>query len=79
MISYCDNNYGADADGNRGIKVWEFELEYSDEEEVKSQINKYLLENDYDEDDLPETCKIYIYSPDVDEDIEFEVSLCDYL
>ncbi len=27
-----DNNYGADADGNRGMKVTEYELEHTKEE-----------------------------------------------
>ena len=42
MIRQVDNNYGADADGNRGTTATFYELDDSDKPEVISQIIEYI-------------------------------------
>ena len=62
-------NYGADADGNRGVMQWVYELEPGDDEEIIAQI----LDTYPDADDRP-------YSMVVDIDgVEFEIDVGDYL
>ncbi|MCI4436936.1 MAG: hypothetical protein JHC33_09040, partial [Ignisphaera sp.] len=60
MIEYFERNYGADADGNRGISFWTFELEPSDEPYIKEQVME-LLEG-YDEEDYPKTVTVSLFS-----------------
>lgn len=77
MKCYIEKNYGADADGNRGIYMEFYELEPSDYEEVKEKVIEEL--NGYDEDDYPETVTITMICPHTEEDIDFEVDVKDYL
>ena len=66
-----EENYGADADGNRGITVYNAELEPSDKDWIMEQI----LEN-YDED--IEFYTVFGYDPISDVEIEFEVNINDW-
>lgn len=68
MRAYKEN-YGADADGNRGVMQWVYELESSDDEEIISQI----LDTYPDADDRPYSMVVTI------DDVEFEIDVCDYL
>jgi len=69
MKTGIDRNYGADADGNRGITVTEYELELSDEPEIIAQI----LDSYPDAGDRPSSTIVTI------EGIEFEIDIGDYL
>ena len=64
--------YGQDIDGNRGQLQYCGELEPSDRDEVRAQL-EFMYEpgrNDY---------TIYLYSEQHDIEIEFEVDINDYL
>lgn len=69
MLIYREE-YGQDADGNRGIMQTFAELEPSDAEEIREQIKAQ-----YDPDTTEYT--IYIYD-EYDGEHEFEVDLNDY-
>jgi len=62
-------NYGADADGNRGILTTFAELEPEDDEVVIEELYESFIE---DRGDLPKTMNVYI------DDFEFEVDTEDY-
>ena len=68
MLEYKEL-YGADADGNRGVWVTEYELERSDEPDIIEQI----LDMYPDSDDRPSSMTVII------EGIEFEVDVADFL
>lgn len=80
-----DNNYGADADGNRGIKVYEYEIETSDTEDIVCQlidaINDGSISTDANGniDESETTYTITLIYPYTEEDIEFDVNIKDYL
>ena len=63
-----EENYGADADGNRGITVYHAELEPSDKDWIMDQI----MEN-FEED--IELYTVFGYDPVSDTEIEFEVNI----
>lgn len=65
-----EENYRADADGNRGITVYHAELEPSDKDWIMAQI----LEN-YDAD--IELYTVFGYDPISDVEIEFKVNIND--
>ena len=65
-----EENYRADADGNRGITVYHAELEPSDKDWIMAQI----LEN-YDAD--IELYTVFGYDPISDVEIEFKVIIND--
>lgn len=44
MKIHKDNNYGADADGNRGYTVYEAELEPSDYDDVVDALYEHFLD-----------------------------------
>jgi len=62
-------NYGADADGNRGILTTFAELEPEDDDLVVDEIYESFVE---DRGDLPKTMDVYI------DDFEFEIDTEDY-
>jgi len=62
-------NYGADADGNRGILTTFAELESEDDDLVVEELYETFVE---DRGDLPKTMNVYI------DDFEFEVDTADY-
>ena len=76
MTEYYERNYGADADGNRGISFWDYELEPKDHAEVHLKVLEQLI--GYDECDFPEQVTITMTASNGD-DIEFAVDVKDYL
>jgi hypothetical protein len=71
MNHYRERNYGADADGNRGIDMSFFELTQSDEPEVKELILEQL-QGVYFE-DIPEEVTITMIHPYTEYDVDFDV------
>lgn len=77
MLRYIEN-YGEDADGNRGTAQIHYELEQSDEEEIKAQVEEYLSSLDEDED--PDTeLDIVLIDPISEEDVYFTINIKDYV
>ena len=76
MIRQVDNNYGADADGNRGIPAIFYELDDSDEPEIISQIIEYI-ESTGELPDNPFTVRLI--DPVSEDDVDFEINPADYL
>lgn len=72
-----DNNYGADADGNRGIKVYEYEIEPSDRDDIAEQLVEALDEGIIDESDSVFT--VSLRCPYTEEMIGIEVNIREYL
>lgn len=80
MTRYVERNYGADADGNRGRDLIEYELEASDAGDVKEQIVEQLKDL-YDSDmldEIPETVDITLIDYVTDYDVTFTVYVKDY-
>ena len=77
MRSYCEN-YGEDIDGNRGQKMWFYELDDNDEEEIKAQVQEYLstLEEDEDPDS---TLDIVLICPITKKDVYYTIRVADYV
>lgn len=69
MQTWIEHNYGADADGNRGIDLEMAELEPSDDPLVRAELIKHLGE---DTSEWPE-----VYTVTIDE-YEFEIDTGDY-
>lgn len=82
MISTYEHNYGADADGNRGISFWEYELEESDEPEILEQLvemqDEYYNEKTQ-EVDWPKTLSITLVSDHTGEVVDFDINPRDYI
>ena len=76
MIRQVDNNYGADADGNRGVPAIFYELDDSDEPEIISQIIEYI-ESTGELPDNPFTVRLI--DPISEDDVDFEINPADYL
>ena len=76
MIRQVDNNYGADADGNRGIPAIFYELDDSDEPEIISQIIEYIESTG----ELPDKVfTVRLIDPVSEDDVDFEINPADYL
>ena len=76
MTRQVDNNYGADADGNRGTSAIFYELDDSDEPEIVSQIIEYI-ESTGELPDNPFTVRLI--DPVSEDDVYFEINPADYL
>ncbi len=78
MRRIVDHYYGADADGNRGITVVDYEFEAEDELSIKEQVLEYLDEcgEDIDPED---TLEIVLFDPVTDEEVYFTVRVKDYV
>ena len=76
MTRQVDNNYGADADGNRGISAIFYELDDSDTPEIISQIIEYI-ESTGELPDNPFTVRLI--DPISEDDVDFEINPADYL
>ena len=76
MIRQVDNNYGADADGNRGTTAIFYELDDSDTPEIISQIIEYI-ESTGELPDNPFTVRLI--DPVSEDDVDFEINPADYL
>ena len=66
-----EENYGADADGNRGITIYHAEFEPSDKDWIMEQIQE-----NYDAD--TELYTVFGYDQISDVEIEFEVNINDW-
>ena len=76
MIRQVDNNYGADADGNRGISAIFYELDNSDAPEIISQIIEYIESTG----ELPDNhFTVRLIDPVSEDDVDFEINPTDYL
>ena len=76
MIRQVDNNYGADADGNRGIPAIFYELDDSDTPEIISQIIEYIESTG----ELPDdNFTVRLIDPVSEDDVDFEINPADYL
>lgn len=78
MRRIVDKAYGADADGNRGITVVDYEIDSDDETEIREQILEYLEEcgEAYDPD---EELEIVLFDPVTDEEVYFTIKIKDYI
>jgi len=71
-------NYGEDIDGNRGEMRVFYEIEQSDEETIKEQVQEYLSSLNEDED--PDTeLDIVLIDLVSEEDIYFTIRIKDYI
>lgn len=77
MKTYIEKNYGADADGNRGTTMVEFEVEKSDHDDIVEQLNEMFEGWDYD--DIPDEANVILYSRELSEDVAIMVDVRDYL
>ena len=78
MRRIVDTAYGADADGNRGITVVDYEIEAEDELAIKDQVREYL--DEYGEDnDSDDTLEVVLFDPVTDEEVYFTVRVKDYV
>lgn len=78
MRRIVDTAYGADADGNRGITVVDYEIEAEDELSIKEQVLWYLDEcgEDIDPD---EELEIVLFDPITNEEVYFTIRVKDYV
>ena len=76
MRSYYEN-YGEDIDGNRGQKMWFYEIDDDDEEEIKAQVQEYLSTLE-EEEDPDSTLDIVLICPITEEDVYFTIKIKDY-
>ena len=78
MRRIVDTAYGADADGNRGVTQISYEIEASDEPEIKEQVREYLDECSEDI-DPDEELEIVLFDPITDEEVYFTIRVKDYV
>ena len=78
MRRIVDTAYGADADGNRGITVVDYEIEVEDEPEIREQVQQYLDECSEDN-DPDDTLEVVLFDPVTDEEVYFTVRVKEYL
>jgi len=74
MNRIIEKNYGADADGNRGIRMEFYELEKSDEPEIVRQIKEAIEDGNYDD-----TIVVQIECQETGEMIDFDIDVKDYV
>ena len=76
MTRQVDNNYGSDADGNRGTPAIFYELNDFDEPEIISQIIEYIESTG----ELPNNpFTVRLIDPISEDDVDFEINPFDYL
>ena len=78
MRRIVDTAYGADADGNKGITVVDYEIEVEDEPEIREQVREYLDECSEDN-DPDDTLEVVLFDPVTDEEVYFTVRVKDYV
>ena len=78
MLRIVDTAYGADADGNRGVTVVDYEIEVEDEPEIREQVQQYLDECSEDN-DPDDTLEVVLFDPVTDEEVYFTVRVKDYV
>ena len=74
MIRIIELNYGADADGNRGICMEFYELESSDVHEIERQIGE-AIEDGNDSD----TIVVQIECQETGDMIDFDIDVKDFV
>lgn len=72
MIIIKHENYGADADGNRGVTMYESELEASDADWIIPQIEQQYEEN-------KRLYAVYGWSEEHNIEVEFIVNIKEYI
>jgi len=76
MVRYVES-YGQDIDGNRGQSQVFYEIEQSDEDDIKAQVEEYLACLDEDED--PDTeLDIVLIDQVSEEEVYFTINIKDY-
>ena len=76
MTRQVDNNYGADADGNRGTPVSFYELAPSDSLEIVSQIIEFIESSG----ELPQTeFTVHLIDPVTEDDVSMDINPFDYM
>lgn len=78
MRRIVDTAYGADADGNRGVTVVDYEIEAEDEPEIREQVREYLDECGREDED-PDELEVVLFDPVTDEEVYFTVRVKDYV
>ena len=78
MRRIVDTAYGADADGNRGITVVDYEIEAEDEPEIREQVREYLDECS-EGNDPDDTLEVVLFDPVTDEEVYFTIRIKDYI
>jgi len=75
MNRIVEPNYGADADGNRGIEQVFFEIDDDDTPEIQSQIIEYIESTE----EIPEfPFTVYLIDPVSESDVELEIDPLEY-
>ena len=76
MYRTVDTDYGADADGNRGIVATFYELSEEDSPEIISQITEYIQSTG----ELPANpFTVQLIDPVDEHDVTFEINPIEYL
>lgn len=80
MRRIVDKNYGADADGNRGITRISYEIEAADEQEIRDQVQECIssFEDYFLVEDPEDTIEVVLIDPVTDEDVYLTVRVKDY-
>lgn len=76
MKRYIEN-YGEDIDGNRGVPRVCYEIEPSDYDTIKPQVDEYLSSLNEDE-DPDSTLVVNLIDPITEEDVYFTINIKDY-
>ena len=81
MRRIVDTAYGADADGNRGVTRISYEIESSDEQEIRDQVQEYIssFEDYFLVEDPDDTVDVILIDPVTDEEVYFTVRVKDYM
>ena len=79
MRRIVDTAYGADADGNRGVTVVDYEIEAEDEPEIREQVREYLDECGREDEDPDGELEVVLFDPVTDEEVYFTVRVKDYV
>ena len=79
MRRIVDTAYGADADGNRGVTVVDYEIEAEDEQAIKEQVREYLDECGSEDIDPDGELEVVLFDPVTDEEVYFTVRVKDYV
>ena len=76
MYRVVDTDYGADADGNRGIIATFYELTDEDSPEIVSQIIEFIRSSG----ELPSTTfEVHLIDPVTEHDVSFDINPFDYI
>ena len=78
MRRIVDTAYGADADGNRGVTVVDYEIEAEDEPEIREQVREYLDECS-ESNDPDDELEVVLFDPVTDEEVYFTIKIKDYV